>query len=163
MFKTCIYNFGILIFFSVLCYYARAYSRRVRVGIDYGPRTIGIAYSDYFNNIKPHGIIANNGNLTEISHQIIRLAESWGASELILGIPLDSNGLLSYKIRNFNGRLCLNFSQVLSATASQYYNNRRFSILLCDERYTTKEAKVRLRTERIKGMHIIYLEKCVII
>ena len=50
-------------------------------------------------------------------------------------------------MKNFNGRLCLNFSSVLSSVAR--YER---ATLLFDERYTSKEARARIKTERMKGI-----------
>jgi len=50
---------------------------------------------------------------------------------------------------NFNGRLCLDFSKVLSAVSQALYPRMR--VILVDERYTTREAKQRLKSEKVKG------------
>ena len=73
-----------------------------------------------------------------------------GLSEIVIGIPLDYNGVMGYNISNFNGQLCLNFSKVLSAYSS-HSNRRNVTVKLFDERYTTKEAKIRLKYEKVKG------------
>lgn len=58
---------------------------------------------------------------------------------------------MHYDIRNFNGQLCLNFSKVLSSIAINA-NSRSVRVLLFDERYTTKEAKMRLKHDKsLKG------------
>ena len=38
--------------------------------------------------------------------------------DILIGIPVDRNGQLNYNVRNFNGRLCLNFSLVLASRAA---------------------------------------------
>jgi RNase H-fold protein (predicted Holliday junction resolvase) len=53
------------------------------------------------------------------------------------------NGKMSTSVRNFNGRLCLNFSSVLSAVLKNEYANAE--VMLVDERYTTREAKARIQ------------------
>ena len=68
---------------------------------------------------------------------------------MIVGLPLDSNGKMSHKVKNFNGQLCLNFSMVLAATATIALP--RASVHLFDERYTTREAKARIKSGKIKG------------
>jgi len=70
-------------------------------------------------------------------------------SELLIGIPLDSRGKLGDPVKNFNGRLCYNFSQVITSIANHEFP--RVKVFLCDERYTTKEAKMRMKMERIRA------------
>lgn len=123
---------------------------KCRLSIDYGPNSIGVACSDIIGGIKPRCTIPNSGNLTAISNEILDIAKRDGASEVIVGIPLDSNGKVSYQVRNFNGRLCLNFTRVLAAVANNRHGNTMM-ITLVDERYTTREAKQRLEQARIKG------------
>ena len=69
------------------------------------------------------------------------------------GVPLDYDGVMSYGVKNFNGRLCLNFSSVLSSVA-QFERAGRLRTLLFDERYTSKEARARIKTGRMKGTYI---------
>jgi len=123
---------------------------RARVGIDYGPRIIGLAHSDLFGLVHPYGTIRNNGNLTYISYEILNFAYTNGASELIVGIPLDFDGIMSYAVKNFNGRLCLNFSTVLSSIATKE-RGEKLKTLLFDERYTTQEAKTRIKAFKTKA------------
>jgi putative transcription antitermination factor YqgF len=122
---------------------------RVRIGIDYGPRIIGLAISDPFGIIYPCKTIKNDGNLTDISMFVLKLAKENSASEVVIGIPLDSNGVIGYNTRNFNGRMCLNFSKVLSSYTRNEFS--KIKIILCDERYTTKEAKIKLESNNYKG------------
>ncbi|KAJ1424382.1 hypothetical protein B484DRAFT_98930 [Ochromonadaceae sp. CCMP2298] len=117
--------------------------RRARVAVDYGPRIIGIARSNYLGVVEPYGTLRNKGNLTDLSLQVLQLAKTWSASEIVIGVPLDSDGKMHYRVRNLNGRLCLNFSTVLS-TVALHTPNTPLTTLLFDERYTTKEAKLRL-------------------
>lgn len=131
--------------------------KRSRVAIDYGPRIIGIAYSNYFNQVQPYNTIRNHGNLTGISIQILDIVKQFGASEVIIGIPLDSNGRLHYNVRNLNGQLCLNFSKVFSSVATNQYHSN-FQTILFDERYTTKEARLRIKSDKIKGMYYYIID-----
>lgn len=85
---------------------------------------------------KPEGVIKNNGNLTAMALQVIELSNQRGAVEILVGVPVDSNGKLRYEIRNFNGNLCLNFSRVLAAVASVV--SPRTQVRLVDERFSTR-------------------------
>lgn len=122
---------------------------KARISIDYGPRLVGIAVSDCLHHVRPLITLTNNGKLVELSNQITDLARSQGAKEFILGLPVDSNGRVSYKVKNFNGQLCLNFSRVLCAMVNEKYPQGK--VLLVDERYTTKAAKIKMKNENIKA------------
>ena len=118
--------------------------KRARIAIDYGPRLIGLA-SSIGRMTRTDGVLRNNGNLTYVAEQIVNFAKRVGAVEILVGLPLDSNGRMSYKLRNFNGNLCLNFSAVLAAVVMN--DVPRAKVRLVDERYTTREAKARIRME----------------
>lgn len=118
--------------------------------MDYGPRKIGLALSDFFGQVKPLQTIENTGNLTALSESILMRARSYGAIEVIVGLPADSDGLINEHIRNFNGQLCLNFSTVLATVANHHFQER-LRVFLVDERYTTREAKLRLKMEKQRG------------
>ena len=118
--------------------------KRARIAVDYGPRLIGLA-SSIGRVTKTDGVLRNNGNLTYTSEQIVHFAKRSGAIEILVGLPLDSNGRMSYKLRNFNGNLCLNFSSVLAAVVRN--DIPRAKVKLVDERYTTREAKARIQME----------------
>ena len=132
------------------------FSRVNRICIDYGPRLFGVARSDYFNLVRPYGTVVNDGNLTDISCKLLKLASQFGASEAVIGVPLDSNGIMSHTVRNINGQICLNFSRVFSSVASHRYSNSSFRTVLFDERYSTREATWRIQTDRIKGLGIYF-------
>lgn len=122
---------------------------RARLAVDYGPRLVGLATCDPFGNIKPYCTLPNQGDLSKLSRQILDKARVDGAFEILVGLPLDSNGIMSHSLRNFNGQLCLNFSSVLTSVAGTELP--RCKVLLVDERYTTREAKVRMKSERIRA------------
>jgi RNase H-fold protein (predicted Holliday junction resolvase) len=110
-----------------------------------------VARSDYFTDVvQPYGTIVNDGNLTDVSYKILKLARQFSASEAIIGVPLDSDGVMSRNVRNINGQLCLNFSNVFSSIAAHSYNSS-FRTVLFDERYSTREARWRIQTDKIKG------------
>lgn len=143
----------VLVFLSFLTAYTHSFSSlnpfdpsKARIAIDYGPRLIGIASSDILMHVQPKITIANTGDLIQISREIIKYVKSYGASEVLIGLPLDSNGKMSYNVRNFNGKLCLHFASVYSCI--QKIEWPRGKVLLVDERYTTKEAKFRLKSVR---------------
>lgn len=132
---------------------ARFVPKRVRIGVDYGPRLIGLAYSDYFGLVKPYLTITNNGNLISISKKVLLWAKSIRAAELIIGVPVGSNGRLDYNVNNINGKICLNFATVLASESSNGKDFRPI-VRLFDERFTTKEAEQKLSSTRIRGIKL---------
>ncbi len=132
--------------------------RRVRIGVDYGPRFIGVAYSDIFGEVHPLFVIHNKNNLTMISDQIFRLAKYRSASEIVVGIPLTGKnaGDLQRTINNFNGQLCLNFSKVLQSVIT-HRSNGRLKVKLFDERFTTSEAKLKIASSNSKGKGSLFI------
>lgn len=124
--------------------------RRPRLAIDYGPRIIGVATSNIFGRVEPHGTMKNSGNLLQISADILDLATSWTASEVVVGIPVDADGELHCDVENFNGQLCLNFSKVLSSICLHEHKGAIKTVLF-DERFTTKEATLRLKHSSVVG------------
>jgi RNase H-fold protein (predicted Holliday junction resolvase) len=118
---------------------------RSRISVDYGPRVIGIA-AGLGINCKPLGDISNTGNLTLISCSVLEYAKREGAVEILVGLPIDHTGTMSYNVKNLNGRLCLDFSSVLASVAQQLCP--RVQVYLVDERYSTKEAHISLKNDR---------------
>lgn len=120
-----------------------------KLGIDYGPRLIGLALGNKLGQVNPFTTITNHHNITEICYEISDLVISKGIIDVILGIPLDSNGKLSYKVRNFNGGLCLDFSKVLATVIKNECPDAK--VHLVDERFSTREAKARMKADKIKA------------
>jgi RNase H-fold protein (predicted Holliday junction resolvase) len=127
---------------------------RVRIGVDYGPRLIGIAISGPFGSVRPYQTVSNTGNLTALSFDILSLATREGASEIVVGIPVDRRRDIFDEVRNFNGRLCLNFSSVLASVAKEH-GSSRLQVKVMDEKYTTKEAHLRLQQQKLRGICIV--------
>ena len=145
-----------LLFLCVLYLFTLAVSfnpQQARLSIDYGPRMIGIARGTHFGVVQPHVTIANTGNLPQVARKILTLAKTWTVSEIVLGIPLDSDGKLHYGVRNINGRICLDFSKVLCSISNVEYPNQ-FKTILFDECFTTKEATLRLKQDNVKGKNM---------
>lgn len=130
-----------------------------RIGVDYGPRLIGLA-SGTGKNSKPIGHIKNDGDLCRVAREVVAAAVEEGASEILVGLPLDSNGRMSHDVKNLNGRLCLAFSSVLAAVVEN--ECPRLDVFLVDERYTTKEARIRMREENVRGSLDAYSAMCLI-
>jgi len=134
----------------ITCFSFNFDHRRVRLGVDYGPQLIGLAFSDLYGGASPYQTISNTGNLCRISEKVVQLAKYHGANEIVIGVPLDKDGILSYDVDNVNGKLCLDFSAVLHAVAN-HLTNDKIAVKIYDERYTTKEASLRFRSRIQKG------------
>lgn len=132
-----------------LCAVTSFESGRPRIALDYGPRLVGLASSDIFGSVNPLCTLSNDGDLVQLSQDVLTYARREGAIEALVGLPTDSNGKMSYDVRNFNGNLCLDFATVLASVAGE--EMPRLRVLLVDERYTTREAKARMKDEKIRA------------
>lgn len=119
-----------------------------RLSVDYAPRKIGLASSDILGQVRGLQTIQHPGNLVQLSRDILSRAKGLRAAEVLVGLPTDPCGTVHEGVRNFNGKLSLNFSRVLCTIASNEYEYSRIAVKLFDERYTTQEAQLRLGSER---------------
>ncbi len=89
---------------------------RYRLGVDYGPRRIGLAISSG-RHVRPLQTIPNKGNLTQVAFLITDAACTYTVSEVIVGVPLGSRGgsqeSLRDRLPSFSARLCVAFARVL--------------------------------------------------
>lgn len=129
-------------------------TRLPRIAIDYGPRIIGLAVGNFLGQVQPHGTLKNTGNLPQITADILSLANRWKATEILVGVPVDSDGELHYDVQNFNAQLCLDFSKVLSCICT-HESKGQIKTLLFDERFTTQEATLRLKHSSVKGKSFV--------
>jgi RNase H-fold protein (predicted Holliday junction resolvase) len=126
------------------------HSSTCRLGVDYGPRLIGTARSTA-GLIEPLLTIRNHGNLVLLSEEIAKLAAKFQASEIVLGVPVAPHAELNnQRASTFNGKLCLQFSHVLSAVIKHMHVTAK--VLLVDERFSTKEALLRIADGKRAGM-----------
>lgn len=123
--------------------------RSNRLAIDYGPNTVGLAIADVFGNVDPLCSLKNGKNLSELSINIMHYIREYNAKEVLVGLPVDSDGRIHHNVHNFNGRLCLNFSSVLCSVLRNELPTTK--LLLVDESFSTREAKLRMRTENLKS------------
>ncbi len=142
--------FSVVVTYSTLSWLPseRFQDRRIRVSVDFAPRFIGLAYSDLLGKVHPHCTFKNQLNQISVAQHILDFATQKSAIEVVLGLPLDKDGRVGYSVSNFNGRLCLNFSRVLSSLSKHQYGDK-VKIRLFDERYSTREAFLK----REEGLH----------
>ncbi len=61
-----------------------------KMGIDYGSKRVGIAFSDEGGNMAfPHGVLPNNENLLKA---ILELIEEKGVGEIVIGHSINKDG-----------------------------------------------------------------------
>jgi RNase H-fold protein (predicted Holliday junction resolvase) len=136
-----------------ICHLHAFQHNRVRIGVDFGPKLIGIAQANYLGKARSVKALTNPGNFSTISRQIVGIAERLSAYEIIVGVPVDKHGILGYgDVENKNGRMCLDFSQVLCCWANRLTNGK-ITVKLYDERYSTREAMYRTKSHDSKGMN----------
>jgi putative holliday junction resolvase len=108
------------------------------VGIDFGLKRVGVALSSGFSPI-PLTVVSCNGSkedFPQVASQICRIALGEGASQIVLGLPLNSSGgegEQAVVTREFASSL---------ACASQ------LPVFLWDERFSSAEASMRMNSGR---------------
>jgi putative transcription antitermination factor YqgF len=108
------------------------------IGVDYGLARTGLAFTIGF---APQQLtIIEEVNATLVVEQVIRYAQSEGASQIILGLPLHKNGTESEQTgltRTFGNQLARKAMSTLG----------KVPVILWDERYTSKEAAARVHAQ----------------
>jgi hypothetical protein len=92
---------------------------RPRVGIDYGPRRIGLAVSTG-SQASPLRTIHHGENMTLVMRSIAEVASNYGASELVVGVPLGPQGAFTGRLPGFNARLCVSFARQLFSFTKKF-------------------------------------------
>ena len=109
------------------------YSKRI-IGIDYGSHKIGIALSDEDRCIafKQEILIGDWNNLLSTAVTLLKTCEKYNSNIVVIGFPKKLDGSLSEN--------CKKIIQTAKLLDKEYVkkNNKNISILLFDERFTTK-------------------------
>ena len=109
------------------------YSKRI-IGIDYGSHKIGIALSDEDRYIafKQEILIGDWNDLTNTAITLMKTCEKYSSNIVVIGLPKKLDGSLSEN--------CKKIIQIAKLLNEEYIkkNNKNISILLSDERFTTK-------------------------
>lgn len=91
------------------------------MGIDYGHKKVGIAFSDEAGMMAfPHGVIKNDSSLLE---EIVSLAEEKAVGEIVIGHSLDREGnanKIHTKVEEFIGDLTLQLGLPVHLEPEQY-------------------------------------------
>jgi RNase H-fold protein (predicted Holliday junction resolvase) len=112
------------------------------VGIDYGLKVCGVAaiQMDVADAFRP---LANTGNLTKLSLDILREAARAKPSAYIIGWPLDWDGGST----NLQAQRCLNFARVFAGVVEKTHGPG-IPTFLFDERYTTSLGTAQFKSKR---------------
>ena len=113
------------------------------LGVDYGLVRTGLAMSVGYEPI-PLAIITASNNTTELCQTIIQYAVTYQVQQIVVGLPLHKNGTIAEQTK-----LTLNFTQQLAIHALSQLGPQ-VSILLFDERYTSKMAVAREQAKNPK-------------
>ena len=109
------------------------YSRKI-IGVDYGSHKIGIALSDEDRCIAFKQEILNGdwNNLSNVAITLLKTCEKYSSNVVVIGLPKKLDGSLSEN--------CKKIIQIAKLLDEKYIkkNNKNISILLFDERFTTK-------------------------
>lgn len=103
------------------------------IGLDIGDSKIGIAIADEEVNIAIPFLVIERHNDDEIIQILSNLVKEYDVSCIIVGVP-----------KTLQGNIGIQARKVLSFV-SKLQDNIKEEIILWDERYTTLEAKKRLR------------------
>lgn len=97
-----------------------AVSRVVRLGVDYGPRRIGLAVASGAV-ARPLSTIHHGRNMSEVMRRIGEAASSYGASEVVVGVPLGREGGFTGRLPGFNARLCVSFARQFVSYSRKFH------------------------------------------
>ncbi len=110
------------------------------IGVDYGLVRTGLAVSLGYS-YTPLAIVSNLNN-TQLCSHIVKLAEAEEASQIVVGLPFHKNGTEAEQTI-----LTRNFATQLHCAVYAHFGPTKMPIYLWDERYTSKEAAARIKSQ----------------
>lgn len=110
------------------------------VGVDYGLVRTGIGLTIGYEP-KPIAIVSDMNN-TELCQYIIKLAEIENADQIIVGLPFHKNGTEAEQTI-----ITRDFATHLNCAVYAHFGPDKMPVFMFDERYTSKEAAARIRSE----------------
>ena len=111
---------------------SNVYSKKI-IGIDYGSHKIGIALSDENRCIafKQEILIGDWNNIEQTVDVMFKICKKYNSNVIVFGFPKKLDGSLSEN--------CKKIIQIAKLLDKEYTkSNKNISILLFDERFTTK-------------------------
>ena len=88
-----------------------------RLGVEYSKSHIGLAFSS-FHSPRPLLALKNSKNMTALALNVNRLAYLYRAREIIVGVPVEDNGVLSAYAVGTSARRCVAFARRLVSCAA---------------------------------------------
>ncbi|BED92077.1 MAG: Holliday junction resolvase RuvX [Candidatus Improbicoccus pseudotrichonymphae] len=116
----------------------------IMMGIDLGEKNTGIALSDFTNKLAYPLRLIRETNKDKLAHIIKKEVKISNADKIILGFPKNMNNTIGSR-----GKSVLEFKKKL-----QSLNLKEDSIILWDERLTTKLADQNLRFLKISAKNV---------
>lgn len=114
------------------------------IGIDYGARRVGIAFSYSDELATPHSVIRNDGDLEALADRIVALGEELRADRYVLGLPRQTyRGAAIDKLESF--------AETLRQKSCKEVHlwNEAYSTVVADERRRERGANLKKRKETI--------------
>ena len=104
------------------------------LGLDVGSKTIGLALSDEGGLVATAREVLARAGHHEDARRVLALARDWGASELVVGWPLELDGSVGRRARRVQA-----FMDVLAAAART--QEAPLTVHRWDERFSTAAAE----------------------
>ena len=108
------------------------------LGVDYGTLRTGVAVTIGYAPI-PLTIINSLNRTSDLAMDIVKLAQSEKATQIVIGLPLHKNGTISEQ-----ANIVQNFAEIVACTVYKLLGPNSKNIYLFDERYSSKEAMARI-------------------
>ena len=100
--------------------------RRPTLGVDYGERRVGVAFS--LGHVPRPVAVLPHGTISSLVARVLELARREGAEQIVVGWPLNADGSEGPQAQKSRA-----FAEALAAAAD-------LPVYLWDERYTSQEA-----------------------
>jgi len=111
------------------------------LGVDFGGKRIGIAATDSPDGLpSPRPVLAASGTLAKDASVLVELAEREGATKIIIGLPLDSEGESRMSL------VCRKLGQAIESLGMEVGYE--------DESLTSKEAEAAMLSAGLKGAQV---------
>ena len=109
------------------------------IGLDLGSQRIGVALSNSDVTVAtPYAVIKRTGKLEKDHQEILKIANEWEASRIIVGLPISLNGALGPAAKKINSEI------------EELRSKTKINIETYDERFSTVTAEQFLIEQNIR-------------